>query len=556
MTRFHFCSSFKNVLGFICIALGTFSSTAYSSVTWSSPTTISTIIVNASDPQIVIDSYGNATAAWVESNIVKISYRPFSGSWSVPLQLSTILTTASNPKIALNGNGDVIAVWRENTRYKSTLIPVGGNTSGLTIFQLLGIIILPPTNILNLFTDTLSNTGATNVDFAVDASGNAVAVWVRSTFIESATYVSGSWSGVSILSAANSTNPSVAINNNNKAIAAWNSVVSGADEIVTRTLTVSSNTWATSITAISDIDKFHNYPKVTIDDNGNASMVWYRYSFLNGNAYLNTQVIGSYLPVNTTSWNNPDIISQTGLRNPADLDLKIGLDTYGNALAVWTNSHDGESFVIESSRKISGGFWSPFVTTQSPNLYTLGFDFSISSGKALLTNMAWDEISSLIIQSQEGSINPLLQTWSIASSISDGSQNGYPKCAIALKTSTNTFNTASVWINDDGLTQVIRAAIGSAPVVSPPTSVSATQLSTDFNVYTDYYNTLTWSASSEPDIAQYNIYRNGVYCTATPSDVLEFIDNNAVQDGTVIYGVAAMDFDFNQSQIVTFTLNP
>lgn len=514
-----------------------FSGMVYSDITWTSPVDVSTSANNASDPTVVIDSSGNATAIWVESDAILSSSLPFGGSWSSPVTLSNVLNTSSNPRLKIDSTGNVTALWLESGVIESATLPFGGSWGAET---------------------AVSASGASHPHLAVDGSDNAVAVWVRSGFIESSTRISGTWSLVSVLSAANSDNPHVAISDIGKAIAAWHSVISGSDSIVSSTLTVSSNTWGSNLNVFSITPSFkHNYPKVSLDANGNANVAWFRYNFLNGDSYQNVQVITSSLPVGASSWTLlPVFLSNFGIRNPADLTLKLRFDTTGDALAVWTNSYDGQTFVVESAAKPFGGSWpTQSVVPQAPSIYSFGFDVSMAGGTASLINMSWDGVSNIIITSQESDVpNPIVQGWTAPVTVSTGVDNGYPNCAMSL--TGTTFNVVAVWVYFNGTNNVIQSAVGTDTMILAPSNVLATQSVTDFGVYQDYANTITWDASIDPNLSQYNIYRNGVYFGQTDPSTLQFVDHNQIQGETVVYGVAAFTTHFRQSEIVTFTLFP
>lgn len=211
------------------------------------------------------------------------------------------------------------------------------------------------------------------------------------------------------------------------------------------------------------------------------------------------------------------------------------------------------TYSIESANKLFGGTWPFSITPQNFTLYSFGIDVAISQGSGLLVNMAWDGGSNIIIQSQETDMtNPVAQGWTKINQFSSGSYNGYPSCAIT--TLGSTLNAVAVWINYNGSQTTINTSNGSVNLISPPTSVLVTQNSTNFGVYADYYNTITWTASSDPNLIQYNIYRNGVFFAAAPPGTLIVVDHNQVQGGTVTYGVSALDQNLRQSVMVTFTL--
>lgn len=524
----------KRIL-FLILMLCFYSGMVHGDLTWTSPVAISTALTDASDPRVIVDSNGNATAAWVENNTIKASSLPFGGSWSAPVTLSNPLNTASTPKLGLDSSGNVTALWIENTMIESAILPFGGSWSVETL--------------------PISGLGASNPSLAVDASGNVVAVWVRGGFIESSTRTSGVWSLVSILSLINSSNPHVAISSFGTAIAVWHSVISGSDVLVTDILTLASNTWGVTKNIFSGTAAFfHNCPKIAIDANGNAAVAWFRYNF-SGGAYQNVQLLVSSLTQGASAWTVPTILSNPGIRNPADLTVKLKYDVNGDALAVWTNSYDGQTFSTESSVKLFGGAWQGFITVQVPTIYSFGLDLTTASGAGLLTTMAWDGISTIAIQAQETDMtDPILQGWTNITSFSTGSNNGYPLCALSITGST--YNAVAVWIHFDGSNSVIHAITGSGSTVVPPASVSATQSMTSFGLYKDYFNTITWAASTDPDLIQYNIYRNGLLFAEVDSTTLTVIDHNQIQSGTVTYGIGALTTDFRQSPIITYTLFP
>lgn len=522
-------------VSFLIFTLCLFSSIVHGDITWDTPVTISTPATDASDPKVVIDVDGNATAIWVENDIILASSLPFGGSWDTPVTISNVLNTSSTPRLKIDASGNVTALWIEDTLLKTATLPFGSSWSAAS---------------------TISDVGATNPTLAIDDSGNAVAVWVRSGFIETSTRLSGIWSLVSIISTSGADNPDVAISNFGTAMAVWHNTVAGSDVLVTDILTVSTNTWGTPknvFTATAAVK--HNYPKVALDANGNAAVAWNRYNLLDGNVYQNVQVMSAALTEGATAWGGIAILSSAGIRNPADLKIKLSFDVSGNLLAVWTNSYDGEIFTIESALRPFGGLWSGSVPFSTASIYSFGIDLAVASGTALVTNMSWDDVSSIVIQSSESDMtNPLNLQWTIANPISTGDSNAYPKCALSV--SGSTINAVAVWISFDGSNVVINASAGTDSVIEPPTNVAATQSDTDFGVYIDYFNTITWDASSNPNLIQYNIYRNGVFFAATDTVTLEYIDNNQIQGGTVTYGIGALTSDFRQSEIVTYTLFP
>lgn len=522
----------ENIVIFCLMLLCPLFNTLQSQIVWSDPVTISSANIDAANPQAVMDALGNATAAWVENSIIKASSLPAGGSWSTPVALSNSLNTASNPLLGIDSSGNVTAIWVENDQMESATLPFGGSWSSSE-------------------TSPISGSEASSPALSVDDVGNAVAIWVSGGVIETSTRISGTWGSVATLSPASSDFPQVAISANGTVIAAWHSVVSGTDAIMSATQTI-GGIWNSAVTINTDDQEeisYHNYPQVAIDSNGNAIIAWFGYNYSAG-AFQQVAVLTSSLVFQASVWTFPFRLSRLGNRNPSDLILIAAFDAVGNAITFWTNSYDGECFNMEASMKPSGGIWSASAMPYGTGLYSFAADIDINSQSSVLAiYMTWNG-SSLNIQSQECCIAiPKTNAWTIPIEISEGSYNGYPQCAWSLTGDVS--NAIAVWINYNGTNTVIQASAGSETAVMPPTNLTVVQNMTDLGVYNDYVNTIAWQASPSSNILQYNIFRNGVFFKSTDPYTLQIDDHNAVQNGSVTYGVAAVDNCYSQSSIAT-----
>ena len=157
----------------------------------------------------------------------------------------------------------------------------------------------------------------------------------------------------------------------------------------------------------------------------------------------------------------------------------------------------------------------------------------------------------MLIQSSESDFTGFLGTqWSVPVNLSSGANHGFPRVAATL--SGNTIYAGAVWISTNGSVNTILATTGTRSVVLPPTSLSVVQSSNNFGgVFTEYYNTVSWTASASPEIVSYVIYRNGAQIAQVDGSVTSFRDDNRVQSGAVTYGVAAVDNQSSQSTIPT-----
>jgi hypothetical protein len=153
------------------------------------------------------------------------------------------------------------------------------------------------------------------------------------------------------------------------------------------------------------------------------------------------------------------------------------------------------------------------------------------------------------IQNSETNIAGVFQPfWSGAIAISTGTMNGFPRVASTLNGTT--VNAATVWISNNGTNNTILASTGSKTILLPPSSPMVVQGVNDFKVFQEYYNTVSWTASPDPNTVAYKIYRNGSFYLEVDLSQLSIIDDNQFQNGAVTYGIAAIDAEHSQSQII------
>ena len=131
----------------------------------------------ATVPQVAFDASGNALAVWQQSdgsrrNIWSNRFKAGTGWGTAELIEWNNGADADNPQIAVAGNGDAVAVWQQNgnsgppTRIWSNRYTVGSGWGGFPAL---------------IQTDISGGGTATALapQIAMDASGNALAVWVQ-----------------------------------------------------------------------------------------------------------------------------------------------------------------------------------------------------------------------------------------------------------------------------------------------------------------------------------------------------------------------------------------
>lgn len=500
-------------------------------ITWDSPTTLSASMVDASEPQIVMDSSGNVTVAWVESTIVKACNLPYGGSWGSVETLSS--SGSSSPKLAVDASGNVYAVWVDSGVVKTSTMSSGGSWGAVT---------------------SLSSSGASSPAVAVAPSGDIVVVWERNGYIEAKTkLILGLWGLVSVLSSSGSDHPDVAVGANGYAMVVWHT--NGSNDIIYSSAQILGGVWGAvkSLMAVSPEFK-HDYPKIDVDASGNAIAIWYRYKEIN-DVFIGVSVLSSTLPYGGASWSPiPSLLSRPGIATPGELNAKVKFDAAGNAIGMWTMSYDNSTFSIEGALKLIGQDWTSTQTLVEADSYAFGLDLATNElGESVISYSKFDG-SSITVQTVESNISGTFQDifWSIPIQLSGSDNAAYPKISSILLGSD--VLAAAAWLDYNGSDVVLQVSTGSRGTVAPPSNLSVTQDSIDFGVYVDYTNTITWDPSPTMDVQEYEVFRNGVLFTrVNAAETLEVVEHNVNPSDPVTYGIACIDNLGTQS--VTVTIN-
>ncbi len=497
---------------------------------WTFPaTTLSTVNVNASDPRIAMDGSGNVVAVWVENNLVKSNSKLLSGSWGAVATLSN--TGGSSPRVVIDANGNATAVWLENGVVKAASKTLIGSW-GLTT--------------------SLSNTNAASPTIAVDAAGDVIAAWTRSGNVETATKLFGAaWLNHVTITAGGAALPSLAIGgtgSGSTAAVVWHEPLSGIN-VVKASTKLLSGSWSTP-TAISPANVNAGYARVAVDTNGNATAIWFQYNVV-GSSYTDVMVQTADR-ISGSIWTAPLTLSKPGIRNPANLSSGISYDGNSNALAVWTTSFDDEHIYIQSASRSQNDTWSSKpVNILNGNLYAFSQKTHVSNFGNAVSIFMFNNGVDVIIQASESDISGYIDdVWSVPINISQG-KNASPWMATSAVG--NTLCSAAIWVHSNGTYNSINATTGVKNLVSPPSSLSVTQNVNNFGAFSEYYNTLSWSAPMDPNVVGYVIYRNGQFLQQVGASTLQITDHNRVQNGSVKYGVASINDDDIHSQIVSIS---
>lgn len=317
---------------------------------WLPPVTLSAPGQSAYEPQIAVDGRGNVVAVWIQVTDgsskpqVYAARRPVGGVWSAPVALSGAGRTAYEARLAVNPRGDAVAVWSTGSegsydRVESAHMPAGGIWSR------------PVT-----LSDPLEDSNHARA--AIDATGNAVAVWTRYDadgggleWVQTASRpVDGLWSSVVTLSDQPALDPHVVFDGQGSALAIW----TGYDGRIESADRPAGGAWSTPVTVSEPGHAF--WPRVALDGLGNAVAVWVQDH--NGDERVHT----ADRPVRGV-WSTPVPLSRTGR---SAHQPRVAVNPRGDAVVVWRELPIGQEVDnVQAADRPLGAAWGTPVTLSS-----------------------------------------------------------------------------------------------------------------------------------------------------------------------------------------------
>ena len=295
-------------------------------------------------PQIAVDRAGNATAVWKSFDgthfIVQAKTKPIGGSWQDPENLSDDGQSADVPQIAVDGAGNATAVWK---RYNGTHVIIQARTKPF------GGSWQDPENLSDEGLD------ADLPQIAVDAAGNATAVWIisdgTSIIVQATTkLVDKSWQDPENLSdpVLNADMPQIAVGAAGNATAVW-TIYDGTHYIVQAKTKPFGGSWQ-DLATLSDEGLDANVPQIAVNAAGNATAVWTIYDGTHSIVQAKTKPFGE-------NWQDLATLSDEG---QDAFEPQIAVSTAGNATAVWV--YDGTHLIVQAKTKPVGESWQDLAT--------------------------------------------------------------------------------------------------------------------------------------------------------------------------------------------------
>jgi Calcium-binding EGF domain len=204
---------------------------------------------------------------------------------------------------------------------------------------------------------------------AVDAAGNAIAVWFQGAFGARSVYAArytfgGTWTAPALIEqGAGDTGgpndgmwgPQVAMNATGVAFAVWEQSDGTRSNIwAARSL---NGVWSAAVMIETDNAGSARLPYVTVDSAGNAIAVWFQNDGTRDRIWANRY--------SGTAWGSASIISTNSVGS-AD-NARVAGDSNGNAMAAWEQTDATPNSNIWAARFTPGGGWAAAVLVETTN---------------------------------------------------------------------------------------------------------------------------------------------------------------------------------------------
>jgi hypothetical protein len=287
---------------------------------------------------------------------------------------------------------------------------------------------------------------------AIDPAGDAVAVWQRSngtvSVVQAATRpAGGAWSAPVDLSDPEISGqlPRVAIDAAGEAVATWE----GSSSVnVTQVATLPpGGTWTASVT-LSEAGRNSSDPTVAIDPAGDAIVVW---AGANG---AGTSIAQEAMRPAGGAWTKPVKLSAEGQN--AELPV-VAIAPSGAAVVAWSRSN-GTDFIVQATRRASGGIWTMPVNLSKPGGGASRPSVAIDpAGDALVAWERWNGAEDVLQAArQTGEAGP----WSTPVDLSRPEESSYDAIA-ALDAAGNATVAWEALYGNTHIVAVAEAAAGS-----------------------------------------------------------------------------------------------
>ncbi len=294
---------------------------------WSAPDSLG----SGSAPEVAIDLQGNALAVWLqyvpEKYVVVAAYRPaVAGRWQAPARLTDL--DSGSPQVGYDADGNATAAWVRSDRDGTSHVETAYRPAGSGWQRPVKVASTPSPYLFG-------------AHLAVADDGSALLSWVEDrSAVRAALGRRGSWEAPVDLAAraGEGTEPaSGVIAPGGRAVVVWWRLEGGNAKVQAAIHEAGAPAWLPPAT-VSFPDGQSFDPATGIDGRGNVTVLW----------RTSGGVEGSYLPAGEEKWERPVLVSPTG----GGPDL--GVNSAGDAVAIWSRAGAGNCHVLEGLHRPAG----------------------------------------------------------------------------------------------------------------------------------------------------------------------------------------------------------
>jgi hypothetical protein len=285
--------------------------------------------VEAYYPQVAVDASGNAIVVWAQYNASGVSiwsnrYTAGAGTgWGTARLIETNDASSNEPQVGMDANGNAIVVWAQ---YEASGVSIwsnhyAANTSWGTAQRIAGV-------------ENRGGSAAVHPSVAVGADGVAIVVWDQADgtgySIWSSRLVAGGWNAAHLIGsgAGEAGYPRVSVDAEGKAIVVWHQYVDASARFETwaNRYLAAGAAWG-SAQRIDSATGHALFPRVAMDVDGNATVVWTHFDDTGGTSiWLNRYVAGF-------GWSTAQAIE--GESSGEAGDPQVAVDANGDVTVVW-----------------------------------------------------------------------------------------------------------------------------------------------------------------------------------------------------------------------------
>ena len=321
---------------------------------WAPPVILTAADQDAAQPELAMDGGGNAVATWIRrqasgptSRLTQAARMAATGFWHPVQDLYTPAAVVAAPfeatDVALNAAGRGAAVW----------VRAAGSTGSDQMAQAAIFNGTGWGSAANLM--PAAGTGVRSAQVGVDSDGNAIAVWVQQlggfTVVRASRHATGgTWTTPLTISPPGESaaeGVELAVDAAGNAVAVWVALQGGVPTIREARFTELTSIWS-GATGIGPAGRSPYAVHLALNEAGTVAFVAFR--GFNG---TNDVVRAARLDAVSGVWHAPVDVSLPG-RDVFDLDIAV--DEQGRAIAVWSR-FDGTHRTIQTARYT--GAWGP-----------------------------------------------------------------------------------------------------------------------------------------------------------------------------------------------------